>query len=194
MDKEFLKLLIDDLKTSKNYWIDIADLNLFVLPENFHELEHAIYIFLSNNYLLTVGEINNFVKLKELHLQNNRILFLPDLSGLKNLKVLNLRNNQLRSVPQGIEKIETLEYVFLDGNEISYHFTFKGHGVEILSSKRVLVGCKVFSVDELLKGDKPIIEFDYNELLVNLTSNDTTEFRTILKRALKTFTQVTEAN
>jgi Leucine-rich repeat (LRR) protein len=88
-------------------------------PANEKVLAQGRMLKLDNQDLkLIPPEINRFSQLKVLVITSNKLAQISDFPYFPNLIYLSWENNQLRSFPESIENLSSLEFLKLDNNQI----------------------------------------------------------------------------
>jgi len=86
--------------------------------ENLDSLPNLEYIYLNNNQIQKIENLETFPNLEILYLQNNKIQKIENLETLPNLKTLDLHNNQIQKI-ENLETFPNLEILYLHNNKIS---------------------------------------------------------------------------
>ena len=100
--------------------LDLSNLGLSTLPENFGSLEKLKWLFLDDNKLTTLPEsISNLQELRGLYIKGNHLSSLPSgICALENLRELDLSENSLSEIPSEIEKLQQLSELHLSSNKL----------------------------------------------------------------------------
>ena len=78
--------------------------------------DRVLCIYAGENQIVSTKKIRNFANLKEIYLNNNGLKQLVDIEKCKELEVLVLSYNQLRKIPQ-IRELTNLKYLDLASNK-----------------------------------------------------------------------------
>lgn len=107
-----------NIETNCTDELDFADRNLSSLVEVMAECENpslARIIYVENNHLKSVEELEFFSSLQELYLSNNQIQNTNGFQELTNLSVLILSDNLCTDL-QGLSSLQQLNFLDLSGN------------------------------------------------------------------------------
>ncbi|XP_051051728.1 leucine-rich repeat-containing protein 40 isoform X2 [Phodopus roborovskii] len=101
--------------------LDCDSNHLETVPPDVGSMESLELLYLRRNKLRVLPEFSSSRQLKELHLGENQIEMLgaEHLQHLKAILVLDLRGNKLRSVPEEMALLQSLERLDLSNNDIS---------------------------------------------------------------------------
>ncbi|MHA2248132.1 MAG: leucine-rich repeat domain-containing protein [Candidatus Hodarchaeales archaeon] len=104
------------LKSLKN--LNIANCQLFKIPNNFGSMTSLQHLDMSGNYIETLpNQIGDLINLEQLNIDSCRLKHLPDsLSNLRNLNMLDFRGNELNYLPIWIIHLKSLYQIRLKGN------------------------------------------------------------------------------
>lgn len=106
--KKFLRLEKIDMRGNK----------LSSLPVEFGDLKTIRKLDLRENQLSFMIPLHNLIGLEELDIAENKIEDIPDKIGmLTNLKKLSLSSNPIRTMPERIRDLQSLNYISIDGND-----------------------------------------------------------------------------
>lgn len=89
------------------------------LPRNIGSLVMLTELHLANNnFQQFPPQVQNMTNLTELSLSYNGLTSLPSLQGMRNLRTLHLRANKLTHIADGISRMQQLNYIDLQDNEM----------------------------------------------------------------------------
>jgi len=122
----------------KHKELDLWWENLTIIPSDLSKLTKLECLYLKNNKLTSIPDLNKLTELGELNLGDNQLTSIPsDLSKLTELKELDLGYNQLTSVPD-LSKLTELEWLNLNNNPINLNAD------EIREKFNVIEGCEIY--------------------------------------------------
>lgn len=172
--KDTVNYRIKDSINNNGTTLDLSHLNLATIPKLPEELYKSIkYLFISENKIETINNLNRFTnlkvvdlcanrlkhisnlptQLKELHVKHNMLTKLDCLYDCPNLKRLDCADNKLNDLPQ----IDSLEILICSQNNISQLPLFK-HLKKLICSYNSIKYISDYKQLEILDCDSNIIE------------------------------------
>jgi Leucine-rich repeat (LRR) protein len=110
--------------------------NITTIPPEINKLSNLEELYLIMNNIKTLPiEINSLKKLRILDLSNNTSINVSNLDN-RNIEILNLNECNLTSLPKGIENMNNLKTLGIEGNNIRKE--------EILRLKTILPNCNIY--------------------------------------------------
>jgi len=98
--------------------LDLRGNKITRLPSEFGELKTLKKLDLRENQLSFIIPLLNLTGLEELDIAENKIEEIPGKIGmLTNLKKLSLSSNPIRTMPERIRDLQSLNYISIDGND-----------------------------------------------------------------------------
>jgi len=98
--------------------LDLDSIGLTELPKGLENLTQLKELWLGSNQLTDVTGLHKLDQLTDLHLNRNQLTDVKGLERLTKLKALYLSNNQLTSL-KGLEKLTQLTHLSLDSNQLT---------------------------------------------------------------------------
>jgi Leucine-rich repeat (LRR) protein len=152
--------------------INLENNNILELPTELTHLKNIQFIYLNLNKIEELPDVGNLPNLEEIQLERNKLVGLP--MWLKNspkLEVILLKGNYLTKVPEVLKHLPNLIRVDLNNNLIKPSFRLGKTNVYIIDESRVIIGCKVFVIEDILNSNDESFMVLFKEKLENLTNN-----------------------
>lgn len=109
-------ILEDEIKAQKGI-LDLNNCNLETIPAEIAEMTWLTELYLYENQITKIENLEKLTKLKVLKLYRNKITKIENLETLVNLNYLTLRENEIQEIT-GLEKLTKLTRINLSNNQI----------------------------------------------------------------------------
>lgn len=109
--------IINKAKQEESVKLSLSKMGLNAIPPG-HFLPHVQILYLQENNIESLDNLDGFPNLETLILYSNRIKAIKGLDSLTRLKRLSLANNEIKTITN-LEKLVSLERLDLSGNQIS---------------------------------------------------------------------------
>jgi len=115
---EFVNKAIDDCLKNKNNALNLANLKLMVIPESIKNCFWIEELYLNDNEITKIENLENLSNLKVLYLNNNFIVKIENLNSLNKLGGLYLNQNNITKI-ENLASLINLKELYLNGNQIT---------------------------------------------------------------------------
>ncbi len=108
-----------EIKNQHVKLVSMEKQNLRIIPYEIGKLYELEVLFLGDQRIVTISNIDTLTKLEHLSLYGNEIQRIGNLDTLTNLTQIDLRNNQLTKL-ENLDSLTELKRIFFSGNSIDY--------------------------------------------------------------------------
>lgn len=116
--KKHIIELIEEEYSKKTGALDLCELGLTSVPKEVLKMNWLKSLYLSNNNISKLKNLQNLTNLEKLYAFNNKIVEISGLDNLKSLKRLDLADNRIKKL-EGLSQLPALKELYLSRNPVS---------------------------------------------------------------------------